>query len=278
MPDLMNDLNELRNSRNKMAEREKMKFTQRFTELPTPVLIPPPKGMPRNSEVVQGILDRGAMEVALVLHQSSRKAPFDERLLRMAYDQPRDFDVAGGGYGWGGDEETGSQDTWRFFRRTGGNGTEWSWEESHARRVRLLNPFRRLVLSATHDAGSVCPTLDLSPWRVDDESLLSAMRKVTVVPYRSGGATSAGAGAGNTVIQQQQQQQQQQQDDAATVMGLSTGFGLMFAQQQPSSSSPSPSSSPYGGSLKALVLSGCASLSGHAVRKAISLRGCVTNT
>jgi hypothetical protein len=59
----MADLNELRNTRVKMAERAKEKLESRFTELPTPVYNPPPLGMPTNSEAVQRVLDRRALEV-----------------------------------------------------------------------------------------------------------------------------------------------------------------------------------------------------------------------
>lgn len=60
----MSELNELRNTRVKMAEREKEKLESRFTELPTPVYNPPPTDMPTNSEAVQRVLDRRALEVS----------------------------------------------------------------------------------------------------------------------------------------------------------------------------------------------------------------------
>jgi hypothetical protein len=59
----MSELNELRNTRVNMAEREKEKLESRFTELPTPVYNPPPSDMPTNSEAVQRVLDRRALEV-----------------------------------------------------------------------------------------------------------------------------------------------------------------------------------------------------------------------
>ena len=62
----MATLTELRNTKAKMAEREKEKLESRFTELPTPVFNPPPPGMPQNSEAVQRVLDRRALEVSAV--------------------------------------------------------------------------------------------------------------------------------------------------------------------------------------------------------------------
>lgn len=44
-------------------------------------------------------------------------------------------------------------DSWRFFRRTGGNGVEWTLEEALHRRKLLPNPFGCLVLGAWHEAG-----------------------------------------------------------------------------------------------------------------------------
>jgi membrane-bound lytic murein transglycosylase len=83
---VMDDLNELRNTRAKMEERAILKYQNRFTELPTPVWNPPPKGMPRNNEIIQRVLDRRDIGQAGVLHPESRNLPFDMNLLRMAYD------------------------------------------------------------------------------------------------------------------------------------------------------------------------------------------------
>jgi len=229
LPTIVADLNELRNTRNKIAEREQMKHAMRFTELPTPVYNPPPKGMPRNSDAVQRVLDRRMLEKATVLEKASRCMRMDARLLHMCYDDPADVGVQAGGWGYGDNPDTADpsapfgmavgdgehmsldpsvdpaslgdgsgdspfgdigaslasvasslfesvslNDAWRFFRRTGGNGVEWSHQEALKRRKMLPNPFRRLVLAPWHAAGECSPTLDLTKWHADDEALLLA--------------------------------------------------------------------------------------------------------
>lgn len=44
-------------------------------------------------------------------------------------------------------------DSWRFFRRTGGNGVEWTMEEALKRRKLLPNTFSCLMLAPWHEAG-----------------------------------------------------------------------------------------------------------------------------
>ena len=214
MKTLMSDLMELRNTQGKMKAREAMKVDMRFTELPTPVYNPPPKSMPRNSEAVQRVLDRRALEVGAVLHKESRRMVFDSRLQLIAYDHPADVGVQAGGWGFGNAalmdalfpdkdaqpdisesddpsvaftlesvadslssvamtliDSVSLNDSWRFFRRTGGNGVEWTHEDAIDRRMRLPNPFQRLVLAPWHAAGNYSSTLDMTLWHVDDDSL-----------------------------------------------------------------------------------------------------------
>lgn len=85
---VMEDLNVLRNTRAKMEERAILKYQNRFTELPTPIWNPPPKGMPRNNEIIQRVLDRRDVGQSGVLYQESRRLPFDMHLLKMGYDTP----------------------------------------------------------------------------------------------------------------------------------------------------------------------------------------------
>mmetsp|Transcript_23156 Transcript_23156/g.30188 ORF Transcript_23156/g.30188 Transcript_23156/m.30188 type:complete len:1734 (+) Transcript_23156:56-5257(+) len=62
-------------------------------------------------------------------------------------------------------------DSWRFFRRTGGNGVEWTHQEALNRRMRLSNQFNSLVLPPWHVAGDWCTLLDLTKVDIDDDML-----------------------------------------------------------------------------------------------------------
>ena len=88
LPAIVSDLQEVRENRAHRKDMEKQKYAQRFTDLPTPVIRPPPKGMPTLSEDVRRVLDRRARERGSTLDPRSIQATLDVRWLFREFDAP----------------------------------------------------------------------------------------------------------------------------------------------------------------------------------------------